>query len=118
MSSDTLLNILRETDAKLLASQNSAEVRQIGIDHVRALGVDFAATVYLQISSSPSLTPTQQSIFLMRAVGGLIEAIESSFVTQKVQDASLLTDHLEAVESGFFTQFDKLMTMAQMGGRA
>lgn len=118
MSSNSIMRILCETDARLKAANDADEVRRIGIDHVRALGADLAALTYLQIISDPSLSAEQQASLLTVTIGGLMETIEGSFVTHGVRDVALLADHLEAAETGFVGRLDELFSVVRIGGQA
>jgi hypothetical protein len=118
MSSDPIMRILCETDARLQVAEDADEVRRIGIDHVRALGADLAALTYLQLATDPSLNAEQQASLLMVTVGSLMETIEASFITQGVRDVALLADHLEAAEIGFVGRLDELFSAVRIGGHA
>lgn len=118
MSSNSIMRILCETDARLQVAEDADEVRRIGIDHVRALGADLAALTYLQIVSAPSLSVEQQASLLMVTVGSLMETIEGSFATRCVRDVALLADHLEAAETGFVGRLDELFAVVRIGGQA
>lgn len=118
MSSDTIMRILLETNDRLQVATDADEVRRIGIDHVHALGADFAAAAYLSLVTSPDLTEQQQVAFLQEAVRRLMESIEGSFISQNLRDAALLADHLEAAETGFVSRLDELFSEVRIGGHA
>ncbi|MET3411651.1 hypothetical protein [Methylobacterium sp. 1030] len=118
MSIANIRRIMDDTDARLHRAKDEDEVRQIGIDHVRALGADLATTAYLRLISEPERTVQQQAEFLQELIAGLFQSIEETFAHHGVRDVALLSDHLEAADVGFVCRLDELFSVVRIGGHA